>query len=523
MLTVLRNGGAQPRPLEADAAGLDDRRVSEDPAPELLSLPERWTRGTWGGLAAALIFGVLVDLSVDGPPGVGIALAASAAAAGVWLLARPRRGGLVFFGAGLVLAWLAAARASIPLQLLDISCAVGLFAWGAGFSRAGDAARETALGYLSRGLAVLGSVAVGAAELFGPIGRSLRGPSRVRALPRLTIIVVPIVTLFAVLLGSADPVFAHYLGTPLGTVELGSAPLHALEISAAAFAFAVLLARAKESVRVPGPVRADPILGPVEWKALLASVNVLFAGFVAVQFTAFFGGRTHVVEQQGLTFAEYARTGFAQLLAAAALTGALLAAVWRWGRDRDHLAFRVLALTLVGLSLVVLVSAFRRLTLYEEAYGWTWPRLLGRAAILIVGALLVAGGVAIATRRAAWLPFAAVTIGFAALLVLNISNPDRFIASRNLGRFERTGKIDVEELQSLSADAAPLLLESLPSLPAPERSELTEFLACERDFLAELVDRYGWAGFNPARDSAIEALNRADLGICTDLSVYNYD
>ena len=46
----------------------------------------------------------------------------------------------------------------------------------------------------------------------------------------------------------------------------------------------------------------------------------------------------------------------------------------------------------IGLVLVVLVSAFRRLELYEEAYGFTWPRLLGHLAVLILAALLSDSG-----------------------------------------------------------------------------------------------------------------------------------
>ena len=46
----------------------------------------------------------------------------------------------------------------------------------------------------------------------------------------------------------------------------------------------------------------------------------LFAAFVALQIAALYGGHDHVLRTAGLTYAEYAHEGFAQLMVAAALT-----------------------------------------------------------------------------------------------------------------------------------------------------------------------------------------------------------
>ena len=72
----------------------------------------------------------------------------------------------------------------------------------------------------------------------------------------------------------------------------------------------------------PRPARAPAkvALGRLEWALPLGALVVLFAGFVALQLTTLFGGERHVLETAGLTYAEYARSGFAQLLAVAALT-----------------------------------------------------------------------------------------------------------------------------------------------------------------------------------------------------------
>ena len=65
---------------------------------------------------------------------------------------------------------------------------------------------------------------------------------------------------------------------------------------------------------------AAPRLRLAEWAIPLALLDLLFLAFVAVQLTVLFGGHDHVLETSGLTYAEYAREGFWQLIAAAALT-----------------------------------------------------------------------------------------------------------------------------------------------------------------------------------------------------------
>ena len=321
--------------------------------------------------------------------------------------------------------------------------------------------------------------------------------------------------LFAVLLGSADAVFADLLRTPFEKLPLIDLPRHVIVVIVGALAFEALTLRslvAPTTTRLEAPIGGGG-LRPVELTALLATVDALFALFVAVQFVALFGGRERVVQQAGLTFAEYARSGFWQLLGAAALTGIVVAGTWIGGRPRagrEQRRFVILAGALVALSLVVLVSAFQRLVLYEDAFGFTWPRLLGHAATILTGAVLVAGAVAVVLRRAAWLPSAAVALGLLALITLNVLDPDAFIAERNLARAAEGRPLDVMELRSLSLDAIPVIVEALPSLPGAERAALVGYLADVRCRLDE--EPAGFASFNTARARAERTLDATARG-----------
>jgi hypothetical protein len=216
-------------------------------------------------------------------------------------------------------------------------------------------------------------------------------------------------------------------------------------------------------------------LSRLEWAPALGALVALFAAFVALQLATLFGGRRHVLETAGLTYAEYARSGFAQLLAVAALTLAVVAAARRWARDDGRL-LKALLTALCVLTLVVLASAIKRLHLYEETFGFTRLRLAADAALLYLGALFAL----ILAVRGARLPRAVVATTAGAVLIFALSDPERRIAAHNVERFERTGKLDAAYLRSLGPDAA-------PALPACLRA------TAEAD---------GLAGFNLARAAA---------------------
>ncbi|HEV2774031.1 MAG TPA: DUF4173 domain-containing protein, partial [Solirubrobacteraceae bacterium] len=202
----------------------------------------------------------------------------------------------------------------------------------------------------------------------------------------------------------------------------------------------------------------------------------------------------------GLTYAQYARSGFAQLVVVAALTLAVVAGALRWARTenvRHARVLRVLLCALCLLTLVVLASALHRLGLYEQAYGFTRTRLAVHGLLLFGGVLFALVIVALAGERREWLAQATVLLAAVAALLFWVSDPDRRIAAHNVERYEATGRIDTRYLSKLSADAvAPLM-----GLPAPLRERA---VARQRARLAGEPD--GLAGANVSRSRARDAL-----------------
>jgi hypothetical protein len=246
-----------------------------------------------------------------------------------------------------------------------------------------------------------------------------------------------------------------------------------------------------------GPFR----LGRTEWGIALGLLDVLFLGFVILQVTVLFAGHDHVLRTAGLTYAEYARQGFFQLLVAGGLALAVVAGAGRFAAERgsgDRLALRILLGALVGLTLVVLASALRRLGLYEDAFGFTRERLIAHGLIWWLAgvfALVAAGGL---TMRGPWLPRAVVVLTGAALLAFTLADPDAQIARRNAERLAATGTVDTAYLVGLSADAVP----ELARLPEPYRSCVLSELRVAPD---------SWSGFNLSRRRARMVLDRVPV------------
>jgi hypothetical protein len=253
-----------------------------------------------------------------------------------------------------------------------------------------------------------------------------------------------------------------------------------------------LAARRRAEGRVVVPRRR---LSFVEWALPLAVLDALFLAFVAVQLTVLFGGNDHVLKTAGLTYAEYARQGFWQLIAAAALTLVVVKGATLVAQPRTTTEERTLQLLLgllCALTLVVLASALHRLTLYVDAFGFTRPRLAAEGFILWLGgtfAILLLLG---ALRRTASFPRTVLAWTASALVAFSIANPDARIADRNVERWRNTGRLDVGYVSTLSADAVPALSE----LPAPLRSRV----------LAQIADRVSreepWSSANLSRARA---------------------
>jgi hypothetical protein len=467
-------------------------------------------------LATVTILGAGILAAIALPehrPGLGVSLVALTIAAGV-ILGRsfPMTWDRVSYAVlAVILASMASVRAAEWVVAVDLLAALGLGCLAVvGLERWRDLIRAP--------LAVASRANLVGRFLKRGLGWNPPGTRRWAPVLRSGILGAFLVIVFGGLFLSADAAFAELasrwllpdwdLGLlPARVVVFGLVVILASSLAAAgsrlAWLGAPLFQQGQASPR-EGPRRR---LGPGEWALAVGLLDLLFLAFVLVQVTVLFGGRSHVLDTAGLTYAEYARQGFFQLVVVAALTlGVIAGTAWWARRDRagDTRLLRLLLGLLCLLTLVVLASALRRLTLYEDVFGLTHLRVTVHAAILwmagLFGLVLVAG----VRMRGRWLPRAAVLLTAGAVVTFTLLNPDGLIATRNVDRYEETGRIDLDYLRSLSPDAVP----ALSRLPDDIRSCA---LAPHRDLLTEPDTLMGW---NLARRRAVSELQRIGESSC---------
>ena len=301
-------------------------------------------------------------------------------------------------------------------------------------------------------------------------GRSLRiagTGARTPAVVRTTVWSLLGLGVFGAIFASASPVFGSWVDQLVPSLSFNDVVGRAF---LACFVFAVTLGAAylalnPADVEVLGGRRPAPLANRFEWLVPVLVVDAVFVAFIAAQARALIGGRDYIEATTGLTYADFVHQGFGQLTLATALT---VLVVWVASRRvADTPADRRWLMASVGLlctlTLLVVASALRGMSVYQDAYGFTTLRLfvdvfegwLG----LVVLAIMVAG----VTGLGRWLPRVALVTGAVAIIGLAAINPDAWVAGKNIDRYEATGSLDLDYLQSLSADAAPVVVERLPA------------------------------------------------------------
>ncbi|MFE9786919.1 DUF4153 domain-containing protein [Nocardia salmonicida] len=304
-----------------------------------------------------------------------------------------------------------------------------------------------------------------------------------------------LLVVFVPLLGGADATFAELLNGLVPTVDGPAAwqwiflfVVVTVGVLAALYLLAGPPARAADSVR---PVR---LWSRSEWMLPVGALTVLFAVFVGAQFVALFGGDDYVQRTAGLTYAEYARSGFWQLSAVSILTLAVILAVLHWSVQEtaaDRRWLRVLLSAVSVLALVIVCSALGRMWTYQQAYGFTVLRLLVTTCELWVGLVYVLVLIAIARLRWSWVPRAAIGTALGTLIALALLNPEHLVAERNIDRWQTSGRLDADYLSNLSPD----ILPALDPLPDTLRTQI------ETPVLDNLDDDQWWS-WNWSRSSA---------------------
>jgi hypothetical protein len=238
---------------------------------------------------------------------------------------------------------------------------------------------------------------------------------------------------------------------------------------------------------------------------VLVIINAVYLLFTLVQFKYFFSGTL----QADFTFAEYARKGFFELLFVTLINLSITVIVLTFvNRATSFMrrARQIMLTILVLASSVMLSSAFLRLSMYEDAYGFTFTRVLVHSFMIFLVVIFTYTLVKIWMEKLSLFHFYFIT-SLLYYTTITIVDLDKIVVKENMNRYETSGKIDVHYLNDLSYRGVLGLIElyekdkNIPELK-------TILLERKKEAIAESLP---WQSYNLKREQAFEKLKKLDI------------
>lgn len=332
---------------------------------------------------------------------------------------------------------------------------------------------------------------------------------------------VPILGAFSYLLASADMVYnkkVYEFFQFLSIDQLGENTLRLGLILVCGYVLSGVMLHAASKSRdaallSEGKPVIKAVLGFIEAATVLGSVAALFFIFVVIQFQYFFGGKANI-GIEGFTYSEYARRGFNELVIVAFLSLLLtlgLNMITRRESETQRRIYSGLSAAIAALVIVILVSAYQRLSLAIDWHGFSRLRVYPSVFLIWVGILFVVVVLLEIFHRERHFALAALLAVFGFVVSLSVLNVDASIARHNIYRVLQGKYLNVSYLSSLSSDAVPVLADALldTSLPVQVRQDVGAALLCytHPDRLSIYADS-DWRSMNFSRIQARAALDK---------------
>ena len=332
------------------------------------------------------------------------------------------------------------------------------------------------------------------------------------------IIAVPLLMIILSLLASADSIFEQYLGQIpdwFKDIKIGEflfRGIMILSVCIVSFGYIWSLSERRKGSGSLTEGRTKwnlKVWDPVVVITILTTVNIIYVLFVFIQFSYLFGGLKAGLPAE-FTFAEYARRGFFELVAVTLINFSILLFSLGFTRKKDKATDRTMSILntlLVGCTLVILFSAHFRMSMYEEAYGYTYLRMFTHIFMVFLFILFLLAFYRIWNEKFTLVkPYIIASI--AAFLIVNYMNVDVIIARNNVDRFYNDRKIDMVYLADLSYDAAPQIARLLDCGDSIVAQQANDLLYGKK---LQLSEEKPWQSLNLSVTRAREFLAKLDL------------
>ena len=291
---------------------------------------------------------------------------------------------------------------------------------------------------------------------------------------------VPAVIFLCVLLSGADMVFRNMLSVVISKF-LNPVTLFMVVIQTVFWSLAMycLVCSAYGGSISDGMVNVRRH-SPVAAVSFMAMVGLVYLVFCVIQIVYLFMGKGSLPE--GMTYSQYARQGFFQLLFVAVLNLVMVLMCLKY--FREHVLLNGFLLLVSLCTYVMLASAVYRMVLYVQQYQLTFLRILVLWFLAMLFVLMAGVVILIFNHEFPLFRFClAVVSSF--YLVFAWMRPDYITARYNVAHRDSIAGVEQSDFMRLSTDAA-------PALEGMEDSEIKERL------LSWYAKRYDvWDDGNP--------------------------
>ncbi len=186
-------------------------------------------------------------------------------------------------------------------------------------------------------------------------------------------------------------------------------------------------------------------------RLLLTVLNVIYIVFDIIQI------RSLLLHHVGntITYAEYARQGFFQLMFISVIN---LIIILLSKSTKETKYNKIMSISMIFLTLIIIASSFIRMYLYESTYGYTILRL-GVYIILITEVLLLIPTIIYIFNSKFKILRSYLYITIFVYTFINLFSIERIITENNIKRYYIKDDIDIEYLENYNYDNIPQLYE----------------------------------------------------------------
>ena len=224
-----------------------------------------------------------------------------------------------------------------------------------------------------------------------------------------------------------------------------------------------------------------------ETSIVLTLVNALFGMFLFSQTSYLFGGEAYRYEQD-LNYSDYAVAGFYELMTAVGLVIFMSLSLRFFHQEKSSTTQKSLYGILLAQSMIILISAFNRMNLYIDVYGYTQARLFGVVFIVTagVGLLLSMKNIMTESKQELLLKNLLVT-GALGGVIFGLIQPDTYSAKWNI---EADTNMTAEEFIRQNKDKDPGTILALLEKEPEAKNMFLYSKYCTADFRSFQLTRH---------------------------------